>query len=152
MLRSILAVIVSYLVMFVLIMVLFMGMWFGLGPNRLLEPGSFKGNWLITIAAPAITVLCGLFGGWLCARIGRGGKPVIALACVVLVLGLISAYITLQKPEPTGVRDPEMTTMQFLEVGREPAWIAIFNPLGGAAAILIGGLIMAAPRKPKSLG
>lgn len=76
MLRSILAVIATYFAMSILVLGAFMGMWFGLGPDRLLQPESFKGNMLITIAAPSITVIGGLFGGWMCAKIGRGPKPV----------------------------------------------------------------------------
>ncbi len=113
---------------------------------------------LITIAAPAITLLGGLFGGWLCARSREGGrgedagtsrprKPVMALAAVVLVLGLVSAFFTLQKPYPADPRHPNMTVVQIMEVGREPTWIAIFNPLAGAAAVLVGGLVMAGGRK-----
>lgn len=148
-LRSILAVVASYIAMAVVVMGAFMGLWFGLGPDGLLRPGSFKGNMLICIAAPAIAVIGGLFGGWMCARIGRGGKPVMALAGVVLVLGLVMAYFTLQKPYPADPRPPGMTVQQIMEVGREPAWVAIFNPIGGAGAVLVGGLVMAAPRKPR---
>ncbi len=149
MLRSIVAVVVTYIVMVILIMGAFTGMWFGLGPDRLLQPGSYQGNMLITIAAPAITLICGLFGGWMCAKIGRSGKPVIVLAGVVLVLDMLTAYFTLQKPEPTGPREPGLTAAQIMEKGREPAWLAIFNPIAGAATVLIGGLLMAAPRKPR---
>lgn len=149
MLRSILAVIASYIAMAILVVAAFMGLWFGLGPNGLLQPNSFKGNMIITIAAPAITIIGGLFGGWMCAKIGRGRKPVMALAGVVLVLGLTMAYFTLQKPFPADPRDPNMTVEQIMKVGREPTWVAIFNPIGGAGAVLIGGLFMAAPRKPR---
>ena len=93
MLRSIAAVIVSYIVMGILISGMFMGMWFGMGPDGLLKPGSFQGNMIINIAAPAITVIVGLFGGWMCAKIGRSGKPVMALAGLVLVLGLTMAFL-----------------------------------------------------------
>ncbi|MFN0133832.1 MAG: hypothetical protein ACKVW3_15045 [Phycisphaerales bacterium] len=143
MLRSILAVVATYIVMVVFIIGTFMGLWFGMGPDRLLEPGSWKGNMFLCIAAPAITVIGGLFGGWMCAKIGRVCKPVMVLAGVVLLLGAISAYFTLQKPEPTGPREPGMTAMQTMEKGREPTWLAIFNPIGGAGAVLIGGLFMA---------
>ncbi len=151
MVRSIVAVVATYIVMCILIIGVFMGMWVGMGPNRLLEPGSFKGNLFLCIAAPSITVLVGLFGGWMCAKIGRGPKPVMVLAGVVLTLGMVMAYFTLQKPEPTGPRDPAMTVQQIMEVGREPTWIAIFNPIGGAAAVLMGGLCLAGcagQRKP----
>ena len=151
MLRSIVAVVATYIAMCVLIMGAFAGLWLGLGPDRLLQPGLWKGNLLLCIAAPSITVIGGLFGGWMCARIGRGRKPVMALAGVVLVLGLIMCYFTLQKPEPTGPREPGMTVQQIMEKGREPTWLAIFNPIGGACAVLIGGLVLggkAAPRQP----
>lgn len=138
--RSIVAVVVTYVVMTVLVMGLFAAMWFGLGPNRLLQPGSFKGNMLISALAPAITLACGMFGGWMCGKIARGGGAVKALAGVVLVIGLTMAYFTLQKPFPADPRDPNMTVMQIMEVGREPTWVAIFNPIGGAIAVLIGGI------------
>jgi len=146
MLRSILAVIATYILMAVIIIAAFMALWIGMGPNRLLEPGSFQGNLFFTIAAPAITVLAGLFGGWLCATIARTRPPVLVLAGVVLVLGLISAAFTLQRPFPADPRDPNMTVEQLMQVGREPTWLAIFNPLGGAAAVLLTGLPTAAAR------
>ena len=150
MLRSIIAVIVSYIVMFVLIFVSFAALVFGLGIDGLLKPGSFQGGLLITIAAPSITLITGVFGGWLCAKIagvgtgGRGRTPVIALAVVVFVLGALSAAITLQKPFPADPRPADMTLEQFMEVGREPTWVAVSNPIIGAIGVLIGGMLMAA--------
>ncbi len=142
MLRSIIAVVASYITMVILIMVAFTALWFGLGPNALLEPGSFKGNWTISIAAPAITLIAGLVGGWMCAKIARAPKPVIVLAAIVLGLGLLMAYFTIQKPYPADPRDPAMTVAQIMEVGREPTWIALFNPIAGAATVLLGGLLL----------
>lgn len=147
MLRSIVAVVVTYIAMTVLIMGLFAGLWFGLGPDRLLQPGSWKGNLFFSIAAPAITVVVGLFGGWMCAKIGRGRKPVMALGGLVLVVGLIVAYFTLQKPYPADPREPGLTMQQMMEKGREPTWLAILNPILGAATVLIGGLCMAGAKK-----
>ncbi len=150
MLRTILAIVVTYIVMAILIMAAFMGMWFGLGPDGLLQPGSFKGNMVISILAPSITLIGGLFGGWLCVKIAgssRGRQSVAALAGLVLVLGLAMAYFTLQKPYPADPRPAGMTVQQIMEVGREPTWFAIFNPFAGAFAVLIGGLVIASPRK-----
>lgn len=147
MLRSILAVISSYIAMCILVMGLFMGLWFGLGPNGLLKPGSFEGNLLITIAAPSITILCGLLGGWMCARISRASKPVVVLACVVLALGMLMAYFTLQTPFPTGPRDPNMTVAEIMKTGREPTWVALSNPILGAVGVLVGGFLT----RPKKL-
>ncbi len=149
MLRSILAVVVTYIVMAVLVIASFMGLWYGLGPDRLLQPGTWKGNLFLCIAAPGITVIAGLFGGWLCAKIGRGRGPVMALAAVVLVLGATMAFFTLQKPPPTGPRPPGMTVEQIMKDGREPTWLAILNPIIGSGAVLIGGLFIAGPRAPR---
>lgn len=149
MLRSIIAVVVTYIAMAVLIGVAFAGMWFGLGPDRLLQPGSYQGSIVITILAPLLTIMGGLFGGWMCAKIGRSTTSVKVLAGIVLVLGLIMAYFTLQKPYPADPRPAGMTVMQIMEIGREPTWFAIANPIIGAAAVLVGGLLLAAPRKPR---
>lgn len=143
MLRSIAAVVISYIVMFILIFVLFAALVFGLGIDGLLKPGSFQGGLLITIAAPSITLLTGVFGGWLCAKIARGSRAVLALAAVVLVLGIISALVTLQKPFPADPRPADMTLEQFMEVGREPTWVAVSNPIIGSIAVLVSGLLLA---------
>lgn len=149
MLRSIFAVVVSYIAMAILVIGAFSGLWFCLGPDRLLQPGSFKGGMLINIAAPAITAIGGLFGGWLCAKIAQRGKPVMVLAGIVLVLGMVSAFFTLQKPFPSDPRDPGMTVRQIMEIGREPTWMAIYNPIAGSCTVLIGGLVMAGGGKRK---
>lgn len=147
MLRPIAAVVASYLAMVILIMGSFAGMWFGMGPDRLLEPGLWTGNLFLCIAAPAITLIAGLFGGWMCTKIGYTSTPVTVLAVVVLLLGLLTAFFTLQKPAPTGPRAPGLTMTEIMEKGREPTWLLIFNPIGGAAAVLIGGLFIATPRQ-----
>ena len=146
MVRSILAVIGSYIAMCILVMALFMAMWFGLGLDVLLKPGSFQGSIVITILAPAISLVCGIFGGWLCATIARSLKPVTALSLLVLILGLVMAYFTLQKPYPADPRPAGMTVQQLMEVGREPNWFAIANPIIGAVAVMIGGRLRGKPR------
>lgn len=147
MIRSVIAVIASYIAMAIVVLALFSGMWFGLGPDRLLKPGSYQGSIVITILAPSITIIAGLFGGWMCAKIARGTKPVLVLAGIVVVLGGLLAAFTLQKPYPADPRPEGMTVQQIMEIGREPTWFAIANPIIGAAAILLGGMCLGAPKK-----
>lgn len=143
MLRSILAVIVTYVLMAVVVMAAFMGLWFGLGPDGLLQPGSFKGNTLITIAAPAITVVGGLFGGGLCARLGKKRGPVMVLAGLMMDVGLMTAYLTLQKPFSANPRPLGMRVQGIMEVGREPTWVVVSKPiLGAGGGVPVGGLAM----------
>jgi hypothetical protein len=105
---------------------------------------------LLNFGAPAITVVCGLLGGWMCAKIARKSKPVIALAAIVLVLGMAMAAYELRKPEPTDPRPPNMTTKEFMDKGRQPTWYALLNPVFGAAAVLLGGCCLGCCRKPSS--
>jgi len=146
MIRSILAVVLTYIAMSAFIIGVFMSLWLGLGPDRLLEPGSWKGNLFFSITAPTITVLAGLLGGWMCATIGRRRGPVLALAAVVLVVGMLLCYVTIQKPYPEDPREPGLTMPQIMEKGREPTWLAVLNPIIGAVALLLSGLATA--RKP----
>lgn len=147
MVRIVNAVIAGYLLSGAITLILFAGLLFGLGPNWLLIPGTYNGGVFLTIAAPSITLAAGVLGGWLCRRIGRVPSAVVALAVVVLVAGQISAYFTLQKPEPTGPRDPNLSTAQFLEKGREPTWLVLLNPPLGAAAALVGGLLLSGRKR-----
>lgn len=151
MLRSILAVIASYIVMFILIFAAFAALMFGMGPDKLLEPGSWKGTTFLNIVAPSITVISGLFGGWLCVKIGASRKPVVPLAVVVLLLGAVTAYFTMQKPAPTGERPAGMAMEEFMEKGREPTWLLIFNPIGGAIAVAVGGFLAKPKTGPKPM-
>jgi hypothetical protein len=139
MLRSIGGVVVGYVALFIVTAGLFMTMWFGLGPDQIFEPGTFHPNIILNIGAPAISVLGALLGGWVCAKVSRSRKAVIALASIVLIVGLVAAYFTLQKPEP-GARDPKWTAKETMDHGREPNWYALANPFIGCFGILLGGM------------
>jgi hypothetical protein len=150
MIRSICVVIGCYVLMGVLIMGLFMAMWLGLGVDWLLTPGSYQGGVFLCVAAPSITVGVGLLGGLVCAKLATARhfpKPVWVLAGIVLILGGLMAAATLQKPFPADPRPAGMTMEQLMQVGREPTWLAIFNPLGGAAAVLLGGMVLGRPKR-----
>ena len=148
MLRSIAAVVLSYIAMALIVVAAFAGLLLGLGFDRLFEPGSWKGNLFFCIAVPTITAIAGLFGGWMCTKIGRGKGPAMALSALVMVVGMIMAYITMQKPEPTGPRDPNMSIKEFKDKGREPTWVAISNPIIGAFTVLLAARFTTSRRRP----
>jgi hypothetical protein len=141
MIRATAGVVSGFIVGFAISIGLFMAMWFGLGPDAILEKGLFKGNMILNIGAPLFTVIGGLVGGWLCARVSRSRRAVIACAAVLFLVGAWGAYDVLQKPEP-GPRAPGLTAKQALDKGREPTWFALINPLLGAGSILVGGMCL----------
>ena len=147
MVRAILGVLVGYILMAIVVIVLFVGLWFALGVDGVLEPGQFKGTMPLNIGAPLISILGALLGGFVCAKISRSRKAVMVFASIVLVLGLVAAYFTLQKPEP-GPRPPGLSVVDAIKQGREPNWYALLNPFLGAGGILLGGCSLCKCRKP----
>jgi cytochrome bd-type quinol oxidase subunit 2 len=144
--RATLGVIVGYVAMAALVMGLFIGMWFVLGVDGVLEKGQFKGNMVLNIGAPAISIAGAILGGWICARVSRSRRTVLVFAAIVFVVGMIAAYSTLRKPEP-GPRDPNLTVIEAIKKGREPNWFALLNPFLGVGGILLGGCCVGCCKK-----
>src|SRR5262245_46548523 len=99
-LRPILAVVVAYVVMAALGIALFLGLACILGVDRLFEPGNFRSQTTVHVAAILIGIVLAIIGGAVCRRIGRSQKPVLVLAALVLVFGLGEAIANRNKPDP----------------------------------------------------
>ncbi len=141
MVRAIVAVVVGYIALFIVVMCLFLGLWFVLGVDGVLQPGTFKGTMALNVGAVATSIVGALAGGVVCGLIAKTRTPVKVLAGIVLVLGLAAAVSTVMKPEP-GERKPGLTVMEALQQGREPNWFAIVNPFVGAGGVLVGGMMV----------
>lgn len=72
-----------------------------------------------------------------------------ALAAVLLVMGAISAGLTLvsERPEP-GPRPADETMETSIPKLQEPDWVAIANPLVGFVGVMIGGSLRRPRQKP----
>jgi hypothetical protein len=148
MLRATLSVIAGYVAMFVVVMATFSVVFLALGPERALAPGSYEpsGLWLVT--SFALGLLAAVIGGWVCALIARAPKPPMALAVLVVVLGLLGAVVQMMSPDvdrPT-VREGEVGMVEAMQNARQPAWVAFLNPFVGAAGVLLGARL--ARREP----
>ena len=82
-----------------------------------------------------------IIAGLICAIIARGGKAPLALAGVVLVLGLaLAAASTAFRPADTHeVRAGDTPNMEAMSKARHPAWVIFLGPVIGAVGVLIGG-------------
>ena len=141
MLRSIVAVIVSYVAMFALTFILFTGMYLLLGADAAFKPGNYEASSLWLALSFVLFLIVGIIAGFLCAAIAKGGRAHIALAVVVLALGLLLAIPTLiaNKAEPNLIRSGTVATIDAMQRAKQPAWTAFGFPLIGAAGALIGG-------------
>ncbi|MFL6227845.1 MAG: hypothetical protein ACJ741_03595 [Pyrinomonadaceae bacterium] len=137
--RSILAVIVGYLVVFLFIFVLFTGLYLTLGSNASFKPGSYQPSVLWLVLSTLLALVAAIVGGYVCAVLARGGRAPLALAALVLVLGIIFAVPVLMAPETNAARTSELTNMEAMMQAKEPAGVALANPLLGAAGVLVGG-------------
>jgi hypothetical protein len=141
MVRSVLAVIVAYILMFILQVAVFMTIYTLLGPDWSFKPASYQASTRWTVMQFAVVLVTCIIGGLICAVIAKGGKAPLALAAVVLVLGLGLALLsTAMRPADTNeVRTGNVPNMVAMSKARHPVWVVFLGPVIGAVGVLIGG-------------
>lgn len=141
MLRSALGVIVGYIVMFILQVVAFMTIYSLMGANWSFKPESYEASTRWTVMQFVVILVTTIIAGLICAIIARGGKAPLALAAVVLVLGLaLAAASTAFRPADTHeVRTGNVPNMEAMSKARHPSWVMFLGPVIGAVGVLIGG-------------
>ncbi len=140
MIRPAAAVILGYLTMAIVVMVAFAATYPILGVDRLFAQGTYEaaGGWI------ALSFMLGLFsamaGGWVCARIAPGTPAPQWLAAIVIVLGALLAVPVVMSTDPArgGVRPAGASMSDAMNHARQPTWVALLNPVVGAAGVLLG--------------
>lgn len=138
MVRAIVGVVVGYLVMAVIVMAVFAAMMAALGPEKVYQPGTYWTTGMVNAIALVGGTVGAVVGGFVCALIGKGQRPVQVLAGLVLVFGLASAGMNATKPDPA----PPTGTPTFEEGmtrGKQPHWFAFSVAIVGPVGLLIGG-------------
>lgn len=133
--RLILGIVAGYLVMTIWIMATVSLTWKMVGPE-------FATMGWIAINIP-LSFIGAYLGGSFAQRLGRdrGQAAVGGLAILVIIFGLVSAFIALfgDAPEPA-VTNPDGLTMAEASAGAiQPMWYNFVIPIVGAAGILLGG-------------
>jgi ABC-type transport system involved in multi-copper enzyme maturation permease subunit len=144
MLKTVGGVIVGYLVMFFLVFILFSAAYLAMGANGAFQPGSYEVTPLWLVASFVLSLVVAIVGGFVCGRIAPNSKAPVALAGLVIVLGLLLAIPTLMATDtrPT-TRDANVGNLEAMTNARQPSWVAFLNPVIGAIGVMIG-----ARRKP----
>jgi hypothetical protein len=139
--RSIVAVIVSYVVMFVLNFLGFVGLYALVGPNNAFRPRSYLASNRWIAMSFALSFVTAIIGGLICAAIARGGKSPLALAIVVLVLGLLLAIPAVVKHQNNAglIRQGDVSQLEAARLAHWPVWVPFAFPIIGAVGVLIGG-------------
>jgi hypothetical protein len=141
MLRAIGAVLAGYAVMFVLVFLTFSGLYLALGADGAFEPGTYDVSSLWLVSSTILDVVAALAGGLTCALIARGGRAPLALALLVLALGLVMAIPVLQASAASEPRSASVPNLEAMMKARTPVWVAFLTPLIGAIGVLAGAAL-----------
>jgi hypothetical protein len=141
MLRTIGGVLGGYVTMFMLVFITFTIAYLAMGAEGAFKPGSYEVTTLWLVVSIALGLIAATVGGVVCLAIAKNHKAVLALAGLVLVLGLLSAVpaLTTSSASETKVRAGDVGNMEAMMNAKQPAWIALLNPLIGVAGVMIGG-------------
>lgn len=141
MVRSILAVVVSYITMFVLNFLAFVGLYTIVGPGQAFKPRLYLASNRWIAMAFAIVLVSGIIAALLCAAIARGRKSTLALAVIILAIGLMLAIPAVMKSRANAgmVRVGDVPAMEAAEKAYWPVWAPVTFPFVSAVGAVIGG-------------
>jgi hypothetical protein len=146
MLRTVLAVVAGYLLMFVCVFATFSAAYLLMGPDGAFLPGSYQVSATWLLASFVLGLLAAVLGGIACAKIAPGGRAPAALAVLVLVLGFASAVpVMMSSGDPPAVREGAAGNVEAMNNARQPVWVALLNPLVGAAGVMAGARLVSRP-------
>jgi hypothetical protein len=139
MLKSILAIIVSYIAMFVLFMAIFTGLYFALGVERVFQADSYEVSMLWIVLTLVIGFLVSMFAGYLCAAISKSWRTCQIFALIVFLLALIQCFSALRRnPDAPNVRAGEVGMFDAMKLAVSPLWLHFVNPILSGAGVLLG--------------
>ena len=138
--RLIGATLVGYLAYFLLVFALRSAAGLLLGAN-----GAFQARvWDVTGLSIILMLLASLVGalatGNGCARFVKDNRVPVALAGVVILMGLLFAWpvLTGAVPAPPLPRPETLPMFEAMAQGQAPVWVALLNPVIGAVGVLLG--------------
>ena len=139
MLKSIVAIIVSYIAMLIVFMAIVTGLFFALGIERIFQPDSYEISTLWIVVTLILDLLVAIFGGYICAAIGKNWRTCQIFALIVFVLALIECFSDLRRNQDSpNVRAGEVGYTDAFRLAVVPFWIHFVNPIISGAGVLIG--------------
>src|ERR1043165_9272859 len=124
MLKSILAIIVSYIVGNLVFFGIVTGCFFLLGVERVFQPDSYE----VSSAWVALTLIVSFLGamvaGYVCLWISHSSRTCQVLALIVLMFASISCIVQLRRinPDAPNIRAGEVGYLDAMKLGVPPRW------------------------------
>jgi cytochrome bd-type quinol oxidase subunit 2 len=144
MLKSILAVIVSYVAMFIFLFAAFTGCYFALGAEGAFQTDSYNVSTIWIGLTVVVCLVAGIIGGLLCAVISKSQRTCQIFAFIVLFLGLLACIPAMQRsPDAPNVRAGEVSNFEAMGLAISPMWVHLLTPVISAAGVLLGARMKA---------
>ncbi len=118
-----------------------------LGAERAFRPGVYQVSGLWIVTSFALGFAAAILGGYVCAAIAPSVQAPKYLAIMVLVLGFAFAVPVLTNSGRSVPREGAVSNNVAMQNARQPAWVALLNPLFGGIGILIGAGIRTGKRE-----
>ena len=139
MLRSILAIIVSYILMMLVFWLAFAALYAGLGVERVFQPDSYEISTLWLGLSIIGSFVVALLAGLLCVAISKSFRAGQVFTLIVLVGSAIMCVSSLyRESEGPHVRAGEVGFFDGMEREVSPRWLHFVNPVVTAAGALAG--------------
>ena len=139
MLRSILAIIASYVAMFIFLFAAFTGCYLALGAEGAFRTDSYEVSTVWIALTVVVCLVAGTIGGFLCAAISKSKRTCQIFAFIVFFLGLLACIPAMKRnPDAPNVRAGEVSNMEAMGLAVSPMWLHLLTPVVSAAGVLLG--------------
>lgn len=140
MLRTIGAVIAGYVLMVLFVFVTFSLVYLIIGTNGAFKPGLYEVTPLWLIISLVLGLIAAMVGGFVCIAIAQHANAPLALAGLVLVVGLAMAIPILKSSGSSApqLRAASIGNWEAMQNAKQPPWVAVMNPFIGALGVILG--------------
>lgn len=132
----------GYFTMAIALVLLFLGLYMILGVEGSYQPGSYEVSMTWAVLSVMISFGCAVLGGIVCAKYTDSKKAVLALAVLVLILGVLSVMMTAGNVPTDSTRPPDVDVMEAMTNAQSPAWANYSNPIIGILGTWLGGWLV----------
>ena len=139
MVRSIIGVIVGYIVMVALQIAAFMYIYNLMGPDWAFKTATFQASTRWHLMQFVVILLTAAIAGLVCALIAGRGKACVALAGLVLVIGMALGILSHSARSADSRPPGPISGAEAMQKATHPLWLVLINPFIGAVGVIAGG-------------
>ena len=141
--RNIGAAVVGWIAMTALVFGLMSALWTILGPDGAFQPEAWdvSSGWIV--GSIAVGLAAAVAGGATCAKISDGPAGLRILVGIVILTGILSAFLQMtESGTAPGPRPVDVDMAAAMTTARQPMWMAFVNPVLGVVGAVFGARLV----------